>query len=530
MSRRKPPQGAESTQLAAKNSDAGFPWMVKGTVSQKSSGSCNVLVVVPHSYPKIDLNTEQLGAYLATALDSYALINNHKYRAPNTRKKESSLSKPKIIDLNDSDVWESEDDYMPPMLHLIREINRTSHAKALLLFINGMEDRLTADTQTTKPDVVICIGFSANYSYVGKIESTAQSFMDELSNRIANEKMIVVQDNLKRNSDQKFPAYVLSNRTSWKIKLEAVELKFRLKGCRDTDINIRNTAEKLAKAIEGLSSFKSWREEEMVRKSDVVSKSTVELKTEEESVGRPQSQPEPGGEMVTLQEPPQPSSPDRLPDYASKVQLISPEKFQMQIDSLRASTTIKNDDGDEVSFEGEAKEEFIRLYREGYPLVERAMKSIHETGRFLFDVRRALKPKKLFLTWMSFTGLQERNSYRYLKIYERYGDHLFEFAHLGMRKLSAAAQLKNCVEYLEEHVEDAEKQTVQQFEDTIRKLKANKPKTGRGRRPSYEEVAGYKVRRTGDGTKITIEGLSQKRQEELFEAIKKLLLQDKGRT
>jgi len=256
----------------------------------------------------------------------------------------------------------------------------------------------------------------------------------------------------------------------------------------------------------------------------------VELKAEEETVGRTQNQLEPGGGTVAYEEPPQPSSPDTLPGYGSKVQVISPEKFQTKIDTLRASTTIKNDDGEEVPFEGEAKEEFIRLYQEGYPIIERAMKSVYETGHFLFEVRRVLKPKKLFLTWMSSAGLRERNSYRSLKAYERYGDHLLDFAHLGIRKLLAAAQLKNCVEYLEEHAEDAEKQTVEQFEEMVRKLKANKPKTGKGRRPSYEEIAGYKVRRTGDGTKITIEGLSKKSQEKLFEAIKKLLLKDKDRT
>ena len=183
-----------------------------------------------------------------------------------------------------------------------------------------------------------------------------------------------------------------------------------------------------------------------------------------------------------------------------------------------------------MAFEGETKEEFIRFYEEGYQIIERMMTSIYETGHFLFEVRQVLKPKKLFLTWMTLTGLQERNSYRYLKIYQRYRDHLPDFSHLGIRKLLAAAKLKNCVDYLEEHVEDAEKQTVQQFEETIRKLKGTRKKDGRGRKPSYEEVAGYRMRRAKDGTKITIEGLSMKSQEELFKAIKKLLSKEKDQT
>jgi len=529
----KKPQEAESTQLAAENTDAEFPWMVKGTVSQKSSGSCNVLVVVPHSDPKTDLNTEQLGAYLAIALDSYAIINNHKYRAPDTRKKEKPNQSANIIDLNLlDDAGECQEDYVAPLLDLIEEISKTSQNKTLLFFIGGTGDPIP-DARDSRLVLTDFTSYRSPVNFPGneKLVSDSQEFLRDLIDSLKKQKFRVLRDRLERSDEPcKLGAHLVLNRIGMKLAMEAFELQFRFKGYRDTVKNTRKTAERLAKAIGGLSSFKSWRDEVMVRKSDVESKNRVELKAEEETVGRTQNQLEPGGGTVAYEEPPQPSSPDTLPGYGSKVQVISPEKFQTKIDTLRASTTIKNDDGEEVPFEGEAKEEFIRLYQEGYPIIERAMKSVYETGHFLFEVRRVLKPKKLFLTWMSSAGLRERNSYRSLKAYERYGDHLLDFAHLGIRKLLAAAQLKNCVEYLEEHAEDAEKQTVEQFEEMVRKLKANKPKTGKGRRPSYEEIAGYKVRRTGDGTKITIEGLSKKSQEKLFEAIKKLLLKDKDRT
>lgn len=214
-----------------------------------------------------------------------------------------------------------------------------------------------------------------------------------------------------------------------------------------------------------------------------------------------------------------------------QVQLISPDKFKEQIDGLRQSGTIKNDKDEEVPFDGETKEEFIKFCEEGYFVVEKMMAAVYETGKFLHEVRKILKPKKLFLTWMNFTGLQERRSYRYMKVYERFGERLPDFAHLGIRKLLAATHLKKCVEYLDEHREDAETQTAEQFEQTIRDLIANKKKKGAaGRKPLYEAIAGYKMRRSEDGKKLVIDGLSKKRQNELFEAIKALLLADKGRT
>jgi hypothetical protein len=84
------------------------------------------------------------------------------------------------------------------------------------------------------------------------------------------------------------------------------------------------------------------------------------------------------------------------------------------------------------------------------------------------------------------------------------------------------------VEYLDEHREEAEKQTAEQFEQAVRKVLAGKKKRGGGRKPSYEDIAGCKVRRSEDGSRLVIEGLSKKRQEELFDAIKALLLDEKG--
>lgn len=214
----------------------------------------------------------------------------------------------------------------------------------------------------------------------------------------------------------------------------------------------------------------------------------------------------------------------------AQVRLIPADKFREQIDGLRLAHTIKNEKGEEIAFEGATKDEFIRFCEEGYPVLEKMMETVYETGRFLHEVRMALKPKRLFLTWMNFTGLQERRSYRYLKVYERFGDRLPDFAHLGIRKLLAASKLKDCVGYLDEQREDAEKQTAEQFEQTIRERMAGNMKVKTRRKPSYEEIDGLKLSRTEDGKRLVIDGLSKERQNELFERIRALLSEDKNST
>ncbi|MBM3302994.1 MAG: hypothetical protein FJY85_23985 [Deltaproteobacteria bacterium] len=103
---------------------------------------------------------------------------------------------------------------------------------------------------------------------------------------------------------------------------------------------------------------------------------------------------------------------EALPNQEGAVTLITPHQLAQQIEALRQSTTIRDDGGHDVTFEGETKAEFIRLVEEGYPVAKKMVESMSETGRFLFEVRRILKPKRLFLTWMAYTGFPRRSSYK----------------------------------------------------------------------------------------------------------------------
>lgn len=216
-------------------------------------------------------------------------------------------------------------------------------------------------------------------------------------------------------------------------------------------------------------------------------------------------------------------------DHFPTVSMISQERLEEQLDDLRGSNVIRNDKGDKVPFEGEDKEQFIQFVEEGYTIAAKMVTTMTEAGKFLHEVREVLKPKKLFLTWMRVTGFPERTSYNYMNVYERFGEKLPQFSHLGIRKLLAAAHLKDCVEYVEKHEPNIARKTSEDFEKEIRRRvkesKKNK-KDGRGRTPTYTLIGECKVRLSGDGTRIAVEGLSKKRQKALSEVIKDWLSQE----
>lgn len=232
-----------------------------------------------------------------------------------------------------------------------------------------------------------------------------------------------------------------------------------------------------------------------------------------------------GGGQTTLTTTLSSKSGDQVP----AISLISQDKFKEQINALQESATIRNDKGEEVPFEGENKEQFIRLAQEAYPIAEKMAMTMTETGRFLHKVRDTLKPKRLFLTWLKITGFPERNSYNHVHVYEQYGEKLPQFSHLGIRKLLAAARLKDCVKYVEKHEEVIARESAEEFEKKVRnRVEASKKKSndGRGRKPKYTALGECKLRLSGDGTKISVEGLSKKQQSALFEAIKDWLSQE----
>jgi hypothetical protein len=216
-------------------------------------------------------------------------------------------------------------------------------------------------------------------------------------------------------------------------------------------------------------------------------------------------------------------------EHPLSISMISQESFEEQIEDLRGSNAIRNDKDEKIRFEGEIKEQFIQFFEEAYPIAAKMVMIMTEVGRFLDKVQRALKPRKLFLTWMRRTGFPERNSYNYIHVYQRFGEKLPQFSYLGIRELLAASHLEDCAEYVEKHQQLIAKKTTEEFEKEVRNRvqeSKKKRKGGRGRTPSHITIGECKVRPSGDGTRISVDGLSKNRQTALLEAIKVWLSQD----
>jgi hypothetical protein len=218
---------------------------------------------------------------------------------------------------------------------------------------------------------------------------------------------------------------------------------------------------------------------------------------------------------------------EALPVPTETMTLVPRDKFEKAVQGLQESVTIKNDKGEEVPFDGDTKEAFIGLFQKAYPVMGAMMQSLYETGHLLSEVRKALKPQKLFLTWIRYTGIPERTAYNYLRVYEGFGEQLPQLSHLGIKRLLIASRIPNCAEYVQDNEEIIATEPAEEFEKQVRTLRAKREKKKGGRKPKFVEVAGCKVRPSGDGTKILIEGLTAKRQKEVLEGIKELLSKSK---
>lgn len=219
---------------------------------------------------------------------------------------------------------------------------------------------------------------------------------------------------------------------------------------------------------------------------------------------------------------------ERSPSQPERMALVPRDKFERAVQGLRQSSTIKNDKGEEVPFDGDTKDVFIGLFQKAYPVMGAMVQSLYETGHLLSEVRKALKPQKLFLTWIRYTGIPERTAYNYLRVYDGFGEQLPLLSHLGIKRLLIASRIPNCAKYVQDNEEIIAKEPAEEFEKQVRTLQAKREKKKGGRKPKFLEVGGCKVRPSGDGTKILIEGLSTKRQKVILEGIKELLSKGKG--
>jgi hypothetical protein len=210
-----------------------------------------------------------------------------------------------------------------------------------------------------------------------------------------------------------------------------------------------------------------------------------------------------------------------------QLSVTTPEKFQQILESLKQQTKIIDDSGSVTIFQGEEKEDFIKYCEQAYPIIERMVKSVHEIGEFLDQVRQSLKPKGLFLTWLDFTGFPRRTAYSYLKLHDTFQAELPAFSYLGVKKLLAASTLKDGMEFVKERETDLSRMPVTEVEKWVKDIKQKAKKGKGGRKPKFEEIGRFKLRTSTDGTKVIVENLDDDTRKKLLAAINEVLSQVK---
>jgi hypothetical protein len=214
---------------------------------------------------------------------------------------------------------------------------------------------------------------------------------------------------------------------------------------------------------------------------------------------------------------------------AEVMAMAGPDRLKEMLGELRAKDKITTDDGAEIEFDPETKEYFIGACEKAYPIIQQSLNSMYEMGRFLHGVRSELKPKKLYSTWLEFTGIPRRTAHNYLQAYEKFQDRLPEYSYLGIKKLLITSRLPDCTNYVDKNIQRIAKESATELEKEVKALLAKeRPKgTGRGPKPRRMDVGKYVLRPSLDGKKLTIEGLSEKKRAQLIEIIKSVLLQEK---
>ena len=219
--------------------------------------------------------------------------------------------------------------------------------------------------------------------------------------------------------------------------------------------------------------------------------------------------------------------------------VIGEERFQQILTSLNQRETIRDDKGRQIPFKGDTKDHFISACKTAYPVIKKTYEGINELGRVLAEVRDKLRPLGVYYAWLAFINLPKRTAQNYVQVYNRYGDHLPAFTHLGIRKLLIASKLENCTDYVAKNLARMEEETAEQLATQINSLIKKEKKSRKSRKTKKAKkrdrgtpsktlrFADCTIRASSKGDRITIEGLTKESQAKLIDALNAMLSQDK---
>jgi hypothetical protein len=207
--------------------------------------------------------------------------------------------------------------------------------------------------------------------------------------------------------------------------------------------------------------------------------------------------------------------------------MVGQEKLQEIMNGLRNLARITNDEGEEVDFEGSAKEAFLKDVEGAYPIFGAALCSLYETGKYLYEVRERQKQNHLWMKYQEISGQSTSFINNYIRVYESFRERLPDFSHLGISKLEVVARLKEPVAYIEAHQEVLEKAPFKEVRQIIKAEKEKGVKRRSKRKETYEDVGSFRLKLPSNGRSLTISNLNKELQKELMDVLKAHLSQRK---
>lgn len=204
------------------------------------------------------------------------------------------------------------------------------------------------------------------------------------------------------------------------------------------------------------------------------------------------------------------------------------QRLQEIVNDLKGLDSVTDDKGQEVEFGGAAKEAFLKDVEGAYPVLNAALSSLYETGKFLYEVRDRQKKHNLWMKYQEVIGQSPSFINNYIRVYEKFRERLPEFSHLGVSKLEVVARLKEPVAYIEANQEFIEKAP---FKEVRKSVTAEKTKgikrSSQKREDRVEEVGSYRLRLSSNGRSFTVSNLNKEIQDELLNIVKEHLSQKK---
>lgn len=229
---------------------------------------------------------------------------------------------------------------------------------------------------------------------------------------------------------------------------------------------------------------------------------------------------------VTAQGEPIPEPTLSMPAVSNQMTgIIGQEKLQEILNGLRNLDRVTNDDGEEVDFEGSAKETFLKDVAGAYPIFGAALSSLYETGKYLYEVRERQKQNHLWMKYQKIIGQSTSFINNYIRVYESFRERLPDFSHLGISKLEVVARLKEPVAYIEAHQEVLEKAPFKEVRKIIKAEKEKGVKHRSKRKETYGDVGSFRLKLTSNGRSLTISNLNKELQKELMDVLKAHLSQ-----